>query len=300
MDDTSFLPADAALRGYLDAIQPSPELFLTYYDFLPDKSVAVTTWTRATFWDFTMRAVALIQRVVPPTAGGSGEGFLKGQRMVHYVSGNLAEDVALRLASVFLGTVPVTINWQADIEAQIHYKITSTDAKVVFVDKRTPDVDKLRAAFPGVPIVNVDDIHTTAPVSNADLVAHLRAAAAGGMLPTVDDVRCIIFTSGTTGATKRTQTPTIPQLRSVLLTPTSPPLSAPAPPSACVQGTPRAWSCPTPTTRATDALLRYAMQHNATRCHQRAIATLARPALTSSSCSLPPLRTAASRSSIWR
>ena len=153
MDDVkSFLAADAALRGYIDAVQPSPELFLTYYDFLPNKSVAVKTFTRATFWDLTMRAIALIRRVVPPTDDG---GFVKGQRMVHYVSGNLVEDVALRLASVFLGTVPVTINWQADIEAQIHYKITSTDAKVVFIDRRTPDVDKLRVAFPEYSHVNV-------------------------------------------------------------------------------------------------------------------------------------------------
>ena len=198
--DLSFLPQDAALWDYIAALQPSQpqQPFLTYFDFLPNKSVTVSTHTRGQFWDLAMRAVALIRQV----AASNGNSSIKGLRMVHYLSGNIVEDLAIRCASVFLGTIPVTINWQADVEAQIHYKITATDSAIIFVDQRTPDVHKLREMYPTKAVINVDNIHTTEPITAADLEAYLRNAATTKAIPLADDVRCVIFTSGTTGHPK--------------------------------------------------------------------------------------------------
>ena len=217
--DLSFLPPNAALREYIQAIVPTtpsdPSLpaqpFLTYYDFLPDKTVSIKTFSRNEFWILTMKAIALIRRVISTSASESTP--MKGLRMIHYVSGNIVEDLAIRCACVFLGTVPVTINWQADIEAQIDYKITSTSSMIIFVDSKTPNIEQLQQKYPDKRVVNVNEIHSTDPITTADLLSFLRRACAcatsstsssGGDLgvPMMDDIRCIIFTSGTTGHPK--------------------------------------------------------------------------------------------------
>lgn len=213
--DFSFLPSNAALREYIPGIiPPSPTTdsshseppFLKYYDFLPNKTVSIKTFDRNEFWILTMKAIALIRRVVSSSISASTP--LKGLRMIHYVSGNIVEDLAIRCACVFLGTVPVTINWQADIEVQIDYKITSTSSVIVFVDSKTPNVEQLQQKYPDKCIVNVDEIHATEPISSVDLMSYLRHACATASsvidmgIPLMDDIRCIIFTSGTTGNPK--------------------------------------------------------------------------------------------------
>lgn len=198
--DLSFLPKDAALLDYIEAMQPQQQQqpFVSYFDFLPNKSVVVKTFSRGEFWVLAMRAIALIRRA----AATSGNSSVKGLRMIHYVSGNIVEDLAIRCASVFLGSIPVTINWQADVEEQIHYKITATDSAIIFVDSRTPGVDKLRELYPTKVVIDVEEIHTTAPITAEDLDTYLREAAASQSVPLLDDVRCVIFTSGTTGQPK--------------------------------------------------------------------------------------------------
>ena len=210
--DFSFLPPNAALREYLpgivpikDSSHPEPP-FLSYYDFLPNKTVSIKTYSRNEFWILTMKAIALIRRIVSNSISESTP--LKGLRMIHYVSGNIVEDLAIRCACVFLGTVPVTINWQADIEAQIDYKITSTSSVIIFVDSKTPNVAQLQQKYPTKRVVNVDEIHATEPISSVDLLSYLQHACAtastssSASLPLMDDIRCIIFTSGTTGHPK--------------------------------------------------------------------------------------------------
>jgi hypothetical protein len=189
--DFSFLPADAALRDYLPGILPVEGIsstFLSHYDFLPDKSVSILNYSRHDFWDLVMRSVTLIMSL-----GGS-----KGMRIIHYVSGNKMEDLVLRTASIFVGLVPVTINWQADIKSQIDYKITSTDSKIIVFDKGTPDVSELRGKYPSIQFLDVADIHTSAPIDLQHLISYLSDAN----VVRVNDTRCIIFTSGTTGNPK--------------------------------------------------------------------------------------------------
>ena len=189
--DFSYLPDDAALLDYLPGILPLANTslpFLFYYDFPPDRSVTVKTYSRQEFWVLVMRCIALLQRL-----GGSS-----GMKVVHYLSGNIMEDLVLRTASIFVGTIPVTINWQADIMAQIDYKITSTKAQIIVVDSRTPDLSLLRARYPLLQLLHVNEIHSSTPISEKDLEIYLRSNTVVRMT----DIRCIIFTSGTTGHPK--------------------------------------------------------------------------------------------------
>lgn len=189
--DFSYLPGDAALLDYLPGIVPAeecPATFLSHYDFLPDKSVKISNYTRKEFWDMVMRSITLLQSL----------GATKGNRIIHYVSGNIVEDLVLRTASIFLATVPVTINWQADTVSQIDYKITSTEATIIVVDSNTPNVLDLKGKYTNIRFLSVNDVHTTQPIENASLHTFLKSSD----VARAGDTRCIIFTSGTTGHPK--------------------------------------------------------------------------------------------------
>ena len=47
------------------------------------------------------------------------------------------EDLVFRMASVIVGSVPVTINWSADTVERIVYKVKETKSKLLIVDKGT-------------------------------------------------------------------------------------------------------------------------------------------------------------------
>ena len=189
--DFSFLPDDAALLDYLPGILPQAGMssnFLSYYDFPPDRSVTMKSYSRQEFWVLVMRCITLIQSL----------GGVRGMKLVHYLSGNIMEDLVLRTASIFIGTIPVTINWQADIMCQINYKIVATEAKIIVVDAQTPNLPELRAQYPLHQFLNVDEIHSSNPIDEKSLESFLRSSD----VVRVTDIRCIIFTSGTTGHPK--------------------------------------------------------------------------------------------------
>ena len=189
--DFSYLPGNAALLDYLPGIIPAEECsktFLSHYDFLPDKSVKISNYTRMEFWDMVMRSITLLRSL----------GATKGNRIIHYVSDNIVEDLVLRTASIFIATIPVTINWQADTVCQIDYKITSTEATIIVVDSNTPNVQALREKYTDIRFLSVSDIHSTQPIENASLHTFLRSSD----VARAGDTRCIIFTSGTTGHPK--------------------------------------------------------------------------------------------------
>jgi acyl-CoA synthetase (AMP-forming)/AMP-acid ligase II len=48
----------------------------------------------------------------------------KGDCHVHLFAANSVEDVALRLASVMVGTVPVTVNWDSDPIDRVVFKVS--------------------------------------------------------------------------------------------------------------------------------------------------------------------------------
>ena len=187
------LPIDAALRsyfhGFFDFSDDDQNPFVTAGDFLPDKAIAQSTFTRREFFDLVLRALRLL----------ISRGVKFGDCMAHYVTGNRIEDLVLRACAVILGTIPATINWQSDSESQIHYKITVTNSSFICVDKGTPSISSLAAAFPSATIITVEDIHSTNPLSLEDffaLISSLPRHTIGS------DTRCIIFTSGTTGNPK--------------------------------------------------------------------------------------------------
>ena len=98
---------------------------------------------------------------------------------------------------IFLGTVPVTINWQADSLEKVNYKISVTDSKALFIDERTPDVQALIYKNPSLQVHNVSEIHKTEPLK--DFLKYLNSLE---FFITPASIRCIIFTSGTTGNPK--------------------------------------------------------------------------------------------------
>jgi acyl-CoA synthetase (AMP-forming)/AMP-acid ligase II len=180
------VPREAPLRDYLSSFLERNEDFLVYYNFNSDKTVARTHYTRGSFWSITKRALSILIQ----------NGLSQRDRHLHYFSGNSPIDLALRLASVILGTIPVTINWQADTLEQVLYKINASGSKLVVVDSDTPHVDAIRASCPHCTITVANSI-LSAPedINICDLVAR------NGTV-TNEDTRCIIFTSGTTGKPK--------------------------------------------------------------------------------------------------
>ena len=69
-------------------------------------------------------------------------------------------DFALRLASVLLGSVPVTVNWGADSLDRILYKRRKTGAELVVVDSNSAEAFNVKeiGAQSGVPVVNLDEL----------------------------------------------------------------------------------------------------------------------------------------------
>ena len=117
----------------------------------------------------------------------------KGNAQVHVFKGNSVEDLALRLASVMVGTVPVTINWDSDPLDRIVYKVQSSQAKAVFTHAHTP-VDQIEAvkasASSGVMMMDVESM--VANYEEGPLLDPSDYETSVGE----EDTRIIIYTSG--------------------------------------------------------------------------------------------------------
>ena len=121
------------------------------------------------------------------------------------------EDLVFRMASVIVGSVPVTINWSADTVERIVYKVKETKSKLLIVDKGT-NVKILRqlksnAAF--LRETRILDVSFSQPIiggwsprrdsaANNSNICDLAATPSNKL----SDTRIIIFTSGTTGNPK--------------------------------------------------------------------------------------------------
>jgi len=125
-------------------------------------------------------------------------GVGRGDRVLHYFSDNRMEDVACRLGASMVGAVPVTVNWQADTEARIVFKATSTNAKLALSDASVPaqHCTALRAAS----VVVLDAaaaLVTATPLPAEQFESRVE----------LEDDRMVIFTSGTTGDPKGVRLP---------------------------------------------------------------------------------------------
>ena len=98
------LPSDSAVIDYLSAFlanENESTPFLTYYDILPNKSLSIKTFSRREFWELIMMAISVL----------TNQNIQAQDRQIHFFSGNTVEDLAFRTASLFLKSVPVTVNW---------------------------------------------------------------------------------------------------------------------------------------------------------------------------------------------
>ena len=162
------------------------EPFVVYYTVGQDKALIAERYTRGEFYNLALRAAHVIK------AHGVGA----GECQTHFFSCNTLGDLAFRLASVMLGTTPVTINWQADTPDRVLYKTQTTGSKLVLIDDETPAdvVAMLREQAPSASIFNVTAL-AAQPM--------LPTTQAGSGAPTdANATRIVIFTSGTTGNPK--------------------------------------------------------------------------------------------------
>eukprot|EP01066_Platyproteum_vivax_P016494 Platyproteum_vivax@DN7143_c0_g1_i1.p2 len=125
-------------------------------------------------------------------------GVTSGSYVVHYFLKNTLEDLLFRLAAVAVGCVPVTINWQSDSVENVLYKGQTTKAQYYLLDEGVPsDAEKALSAY-GKTIYAKGSLARDAshiPVPTADDARCLR-------VPTREEDRYVIFTSGTTGKAK--------------------------------------------------------------------------------------------------
>lgn len=90
---------------------------------------------------------------------------------------NSEYDLAYRLAAVMLGSVPVTINWQADDLARVQYKVELTAAALIVHDAGlcTETREMLGKRFATTPVVLASTASATAPLAEDAIVPSLDA-----------------------------------------------------------------------------------------------------------------------------
>jgi hypothetical protein len=174
-----------ALSAYAPAFTGTgDELFMTFWSINSDKSLSATEYTRKQFMVLAQKAANVMTQ----------QGLSKGDMVCHYFTNNSPSDLAFRLAAAMIGTIPVTINWQADPISRILYKIELTDSKLVIVDSGVPEknISAIQCAHPALVLFPEADLDAVDPLPIEKFC------------PDVDLMHphMVIFTSGTTGHPK--------------------------------------------------------------------------------------------------
>ena len=177
------------LDPYLAAFADGDRPFLTHYRFAEDRSVQVETYSRGEFLLLARRAATCLR------AQGCGP----GDRVLHALSRNDYRDLAFRLGATMLGTVPVTVNWQADSAETVLYKIAATRPAAILADAGFDRgiLAACRAGHPELPVLPLESLADQPPLPEAEFLDD----------PDPEHSRIIIFTSGTTGRPKGVQLP---------------------------------------------------------------------------------------------
>jgi len=175
-------PRDEYQAAFADRAQP----FLEHYAFV-GRGIRQRSLTRGEFWDLACSgASCLLERGLSP-----------GDRIAHCFSHNSICDLVFRLASVLVGCVPVTINWQADGNERIIHKATITDAKLLVYDKDfARRIEEIRPELPGRSFLLDETIKAYQPASSQAYPPL-----------SYDDEKMVIFTSGTTARPKGVSLP---------------------------------------------------------------------------------------------
>jgi acyl-CoA synthetase (AMP-forming)/AMP-acid ligase II len=173
-----------ALKEYAAAFAEREEPFLFFYPADEGGAVLPTELTRGDFWSLAGRAARVLRE----------KGLKKGDSFAGCYSANHPFDLVFRLAAVMTGTVPVTINWQADTGERLLFKIALTESRLVLTDSLYPraHLEGIRTRFPGIPMFAVEGLPGQEELPEEEFCATLEPEAA----------RMVVFTSGTTGAPK--------------------------------------------------------------------------------------------------
>lgn len=178
---TSLTKFQTPIDEYREAFKDMDLPFIHYYSF-ENKSIIKESFTRGDFFKMAIAAAQYIRN----------SGIQKGGRIIHAFSKNSVYDLAFRLGAVFTGTVPVTINWQADENERIIYKIKISDAKLVIHDIKFKErINSIKTRLPALSYLEAEAIKETA-ISGKMEYEDLN----------YNDERMIVFTSGTTGNPK--------------------------------------------------------------------------------------------------
>jgi len=181
MPVTSLSPYASPQEEYRAAFEDREQPFLEYYSFA-GKQIKKRALTRGEFWDLACSGAAYL----------ADNGVEKGDRILHCFSHNNLYDAILRLASVFLGCVPVTVNWQADDDERIVTKAGMTGAKfIIFDEEFAPRIEEIKSR---ARIKSVLDAEKLEAYKGAGSWRHAELRQ--------DDEKMVIFTSGTTGEPK--------------------------------------------------------------------------------------------------
>lgn len=159
---------------------PSP--FLTWWSFEKGSLPSSRSFSRGEFAKLAMQAASTLQSY----------GLKAGDKIIHGFSCNHYLDLAFRLASQLIGTVPVTINWDADNPERALYKAQLTKARLLIhtSDFNSDCCDILKRECPDM---SQFDLNEWSP---EDDTYTARDSYEGS------DPQIIIFTSGTTGHPK--------------------------------------------------------------------------------------------------
>ncbi|MFC1987837.1 AMP-binding protein [Chloroflexota bacterium] len=170
-------PTDEYSAAFKDQTLP----FLHFYSF-QERRIEKRTFTRGEFWDLARSAAAQLGNLA----------MSKGSRITHCFSSNSPYDLVFRLAAACLGCVPVTVNWEADSDETIIYKVKITGAKLVVYDDGFVDrIKRIKPLLPSVSFLEAKEVESFTP---ADQLTYPPVS--------YDNERMVIFTSGTTGRPK--------------------------------------------------------------------------------------------------
>ena len=169
-----------ALEPYSRAFRERERPFLYYYGIEPERPTRLV-YTRQDFWRLSTRAAGVLRAF----------GLKKGDAHLHCFSGNRPEDLAFRLGAAMVGTVPVTVNWQADGPDRIRLKQEMAACRLVIAD-RGFDAKSIEWRDQRVRLFDAETTGERPPLTPDHWDPTLD----------IDDRKIIIFTSGTTGTPK--------------------------------------------------------------------------------------------------